>query len=736
MKSITGSAQKTNSIVSLVLLALLVFSLPIVAQTIYVDHQLTADCVGNYSIANRDCSGTDGDAYVTFASASSAATASMTVLIRAGSYSEQLSPQHAGSVGSYITFKNYGNEVVEITGATLEPAIWIENKDYIAIEGLQIRDVDRWLNALGCDYLVLKNNVFERALDSGRSSKTGVFLQACNYAIIQDNTLFDTTQDNLGLVNCDYNLIEGNTITKAYHTLWALKCSNFNIIRDNYFHNEIQKIGEIYDCDNAGFGSAEFPKLDSYDDAKHNVVEGNVFAYTASPVDKSPYSGIQYAAQNGLIRNNIFYECEGPPISLSLYSDEAKYNYSNRIAHNVFYDNEFGGIDISGSTNHTFSDQEFKNNIFYKNKFVQRDSRWSWYDELDQKAVQIKTGRIDEIFFDNNNIFNNQADDLYIIAYGLRNSSSNPGPESLTWWQTNHPTVFANNLQVEPNFVDVSTYDFHLQSNSPMIDAGAFLTKATISGTNSTALQVDDAAWFIDGFGITAGDVIQIEGQTTQVSITAIDYGTGTLTLDAPLSWDSGDGVSSAFNNTQPDLGAFESQIPLTVDYLLPLQAVARDNQVFLKWVSANERDNDYFQVERSQNTSDWKSIGRIAGAGNSSLSSVYQAIDSSPPTGNLYYRLKQIDFDGTGSYSNIASVLLEKQDFLIYPNPTTGVISISNEFLNKEYLIYSSMAVLVKKGRISTGEIDVSGLVSGFYHIEIVGEGSKQTAVFQVLRE
>ncbi len=527
-------------------------------QLIYIDNRLSANCTGNYSIANRDCDGSDGDAYNTLAGAAAVATAGTEVVIRGGVYSEQLSPKSSGNEDNYIIFRNYQDEIVEISGAALNPAIWIDRKDYIAIEGLEIRDVRRWLNALGSDHLIIRNNVFERALDEYGSSKTGVFLQSCNYTKILYNKLHDTTQDNLGMIDCDFNLIEGNIITKAIHTLWAFKCSHYNIIRHNYFHNELQKIGEIYDCDNAGYGSSEFPKLTSLDDAKYNVVEDNVFAYTASSGDASPYAGIQYAAQNGIIRNNIFYECVGPPFDLTLYGDEATYNYSNRIYHNTFYDNDFGGISISGNTSYTFGDQKIKNNLFYKNKFIQNDMRWSWYTELDNKPVQIVTGRTDGVLFENNNIFNSQADELYVIAYGSRTSSSNPAPESLSWWEENNPQIFKNNLQEDPKLKDPSIHDFHLQLGSPMVDAGAFLTNTTNSGVYSTVLQVEDAGWFMDGFGIVNGDTIQLEDQADQAIILSVDYCARTLTLDRPLSWSTGQGVSMKYSSSGPDIGAYE----------------------------------------------------------------------------------------------------------------------------------------------------------------------------------
>jgi hypothetical protein len=527
-------------------------------QTIYVDNQLSADCSGNYSIANRDCSGSDGDAYRTLAGAAAVATAGTAVVIRGGVFSEQLSPKNSGSEENYIIFRNYPDEVVEISGATLNPGIWIDRKDYVVIEGLEIREVRRWLNALGSDHLIIRNNVFERALDEYGSSKTGVFMQSCNYVKILNNKLHDTTQDNLGMVDCDYNLIEGNIITKAKHTLWAFKCSHYNIIRNNYFHNELQKIGEIYDCENAGYGSAEFPKLNSVDDAKYNVVEGNIFAYTASSGDHSPFAGIQYAGQNGIIRNNIFYECVGPPFDLTLYGGEAAYNYGNRVYHNTFYNNNFGGISISGSSSYTFGDQKIKNNLFYKNRFIQNDMRWSWYAELDNKPVQIVSGRIDDVLFENNNIFHSEADELYVIARGIRTSSSNPAPESLSWWEANHPQMFKNNVQVDPKFTNSSNHDFYLQPGSPMIDAGAFLANTINAGENSTVISVDDAGWFMDGFGIVSGDTIQLEGQTDQAIILSINYDTETLTLDRPLSWSSGQGISMKYSDERPDIGALE----------------------------------------------------------------------------------------------------------------------------------------------------------------------------------
>ncbi len=539
---------------------------PASAATIYVDHQLTDNCAGTYSITNRDCSGTDGNAFSSLANAAAVAEAGDLVLIRGGVYPEQLAPQHSGTPDNYITYKPYGNEKVTITGPTLSPAIWLEEKNYIILDGLEIINVRRWLACLGGHHNIIQNNVFRNAQDSGGSSKTGLFFQNADYNQILNNVIDSTTQDNIGMVQSNYNLIQGNTITRAAHTLWAIKCGSFNVIRKNYFHNAFQKIGEIYDCDGVGYGSSTFPKITAVDDTRHNVVEQNIFAYTHTPVDASPYAGIQYAAQRGIIRKNIFYHCTGMPISLTLYADEATYNYGNRIYHNVMVDNHFGAMEVPASPGgYTCYDNTIRNNIFYKNDFIQYDFRWDWYDLLHEQPIQVMISRSSTILdtytalFDHNNFFHEMPDELYIIAYGDRTSSSNPPPHTLSWWEANH-AYFVQNKQADPLFADTLQKDFRLQAGSPMIDAGRFLARTVGSGTNSQTMVIDSAGYFMDGFGIdgVSGDTIQLEGQTQRAVITSIDYTTNSLTLDGPLSWTDGQQIGLPYEGTAPDIGAFE----------------------------------------------------------------------------------------------------------------------------------------------------------------------------------
>jgi hypothetical protein len=153
--------------------------------------------------------------------------------------------------------------------------------------------------------------------------------------------------------------------------------------------------------------------------------------------------------------------------------------------------------------------------------------------------------------FENNDILNQQAGQN-VIDYTAQ-------MQTLTWYQSNYSSLFKSNLEINPKFVDETNHDFHLQSGSPMIDKGAFLTRTSSAGSGTT-ISVTDAGWFYDGFGIPdeGGDVIQLEGQTQTARIVRVDFVNNTITVDQPLTWTSGQGISLSYTGSAPDLGAYE----------------------------------------------------------------------------------------------------------------------------------------------------------------------------------
>jgi hypothetical protein len=87
-----------------------------------------------------------------------------------------------------------------------------------------------------------------------------------------------------------------------------------------------------------------------------------------------------------------------------------------------------------------------------------------------------------------------------------------------------------------------------------VVDKGIFLTETTSDG-DGTTIPVKDAHWFTDGFGVVAGDRLQV-GSNPPIRLVAVNYSANTLTFEKPLRWGKGDRVGLPYSGKGPDVGA------------------------------------------------------------------------------------------------------------------------------------------------------------------------------------
>jgi len=104
------------------------------------------------------------------------------------------------------------------------------------------------------------------------------------------------------------------------------------------------------------------------------------------------------------------------------------------------------------------------------------------------------------------------------------------------------------------------------------------------------------------------------------------------------------------------------------------------------QWTTQSETDNDYFKIEKSTNGIDWEIVTKIDGAGNSSTTINYEIYDNRCQLGTSYYRLKQVDFNGDYTYSDIKTINFDDLiGISVYPNPSSNKITVSAHGLNIE---------------------------------------------------
>ena len=115
---------------------------------------------------------------------------------------------------------------------------------------------------------------------------------------------------------------------------------------------------------------------------------------------------------------------------------------------------------------------------------------------------------------------------------------------------------------------------------------------------------------------------------------------------------------------------------------LINFKAIAEKDAIQIIWETASERNNAGFQVERSENGRNFEKIAFVAGAGTSAEKYAYQLKDKEIRAGQTYfYRLQQMDYDGTSQYSDIVQATLSggKMTLTVFPNPapTNSVVQL-----------------------------------------------------------
>lgn len=176
---------------------------------------------------------------------------------------------------------------------------------------------------------------------------------------------------------------------------------------------------------------------------------------------------------------------------------------------------------------------------------------------------------------------------------------------------------------------------------------------------------------------------------------------------------------------------------------LLPVELISfdvklRNNEIHLNWSTASEINNERFEVEHSKDALNFTLITMVKGQGDSHELNSYQAKHYTPLPGANYYRLKQIDFDGAFSYSDIEHINFNtrNQSMSAYPNPFHSSVTVllqSNDDYTRENINTRTINVFdvygkhMKSEKVSPTQtevsIDLSDLMSGTYFIKYDGD-------------
>lgn len=217
---------------------------------------------------------------------------------------------------------------------------------------------------------------------------------------------------------------------------------------------------------------------------------------------------------------------------------------------------------------------------------------------------------------------------------------------------------------------------------------------ATSSPSNGSSYTGNTT--FGSGDDLGDGTFVVFRGSSAKGNIVVSNVSPGTVYYIKILEY-SGVGTQTSYNMTETSgwNSGNTAASSLPIELLSFTATLQSDESVLLNWSTASEVNNDYFTIERSSDLINWKSVLTVKGSGTSSILNEYSAIDILPISGITYYRLKQTDFDGKYTFS----------DVLFIENNSSNNIEISNPFISDNQLksiIFNQAGVELKAEIIS----------------------------------
>jgi hypothetical protein len=244
---------------------------------------------------------------------------------------------------------------------------------------------------------------------------------------------------------------------------------------------------------------------------------------------------------------------------------------------------------------------------------------------------------------------------------------------------------------------------------------------AVYNGSAGTLIKQTSATdWYCSSSGFqwkTFGGTFTVPAGQTSFDITLVSGYVNAAGNDFLI-----DDITVTYNSGAPS-GFSCTPTPVT---FMSFTAEKASQNVVLNWSTATEKNNDYFAVERSADGVHFEQIGTVKGNGTSNAINYYTFNDYSFHNGSIYYRLKQVDFDGKYEYSNIRAVNIDVTDPVIITNDPSSSQALISFYKKGEatFTITDMLGRVVYSGERAEHEafiaINKSMLCCGFFIVKV----------------
>ncbi|MCA0389710.1 MAG: T9SS type A sorting domain-containing protein [Bacteroidetes bacterium] len=303
--------------------------------------------------------------------------------------------------------------------------------------------------------------------------------------------------------------------------------------------------------------------------------------------------------------------------------------------------------------------------------------------------------------------------------------------------------TYGAEFRVNPNET-VNQYGFDLKAKLPAGNGFSFIYHAD-SAQVGPATSVTDKIQF--GTALQSGSTFPSFTQINQVPAVYSSDNCKPIIVELPFYNSTG---VAFLGNSVGSNRVFWNAFHLVPVELTSFSADVYANKVVLNWSTATETNNRGFSVEK-KTTGNWEKIGFVNGNGTTTKTHSYSFIDNDNTAGKVYYRLNQIDLDGTSSFSKVVEVDLStpndyslSQNFPNPFNPSTSIkfaLKVDSKVNLKLYNPLGQEVMNILSDNYAAGNynisVNASGLNSGvyFYTLEASGvDGSKFTSTKKMI--
>lgn len=404
---------------------------------------------------SNDNHGTEIEPWLTIQKAADTLAPGDTVLVKAGVYNEKIVINVNGVGSEYITFKNYPDDTVFIdgTGVPAQHMIYMNSKNYIRIIGFHI---------------------------TNNTGGSGIFIEdSGDYIEIRDNTIHNMKGPHgMGITvyahssdSITHLKLDNNEIYDCEPATSEALVVNGNVLDFELTNNKVHDVNNIgIDVIGGEVGTTV---------AKRGLVKRNVVYRARSSYGGGYAAGIYVdGGSDIIIESNIVYESD---MGIEIGCENAGFVVTGCVVrNNLLFNNDKAGLAFGGYAASTGRAKNctFINNTLYKNQVKEDGEGELWIQCASENIVEnniIYAGAQGILLSSWDGNVNN------ILNYNCWLPSIGSHPDMFIWNGTSCDTYDAykaaseqdtSSIQGNPEFVNETAYDFHLQQESPCIDAG------------------------------------------------------------------------------------------------------------------------------------------------------------------------------------------------------------------------------------------------------------------------